>query len=409
MTSPERPPVAAIVALGLTQIIGYGSLYYSFSILAPDMAHDLSWSTEWIFGALSVALLIGGLAAPVMGTWIDRFGAGRIMTSGSAIAAAALVACAFAPGKIAFVAALIGIEIASNLVQYGAAFALLVQIRPRVAQRSITYLTLIAGFASTIFWPITTALHSHLSWQNVYLIFAALNLVVCLPIHAWLSRGVSETRKRGADEIAKHVEPSLHPSVRRPAFVLMVTGFALESFVNSALLVHMVPVMSALGLGAMAVMVGTLFGPSQVLSRFVNMVFGGGLSQLTLAIICAVLLPASLVVLVATAPPVLGALLFAVIFGLGSGLNSIVYGTLPLALFGSEGYGRRQGQIMSVRLVVSSMAPFALAFLMRNLGVSWSLSIAALLSTGAVAAFSAIMPMTRAVGGPRMVPDPGDA
>ncbi len=144
IVSTERPPLIAIAALGLTQIIGYGSLYYSFSILAPDMARDLNWSSEWIFAALSLALLIGGLAAPLMGTWIDRFGAGRIMTSGSAIAAAALVACAFAPGKVAFVAALIGIEIASNLVQYGAAFALLVQIRPRVAQRSITYLTLIA-------------------------------------------------------------------------------------------------------------------------------------------------------------------------------------------------------------------------------------------------------------------------
>ncbi|MGO6818751.1 arsenite efflux MFS transporter ArsK [Rhizobium leguminosarum] len=406
--STDRPPVAAIVALGLTQIIGYGSLYYSFSILAPDMARDLGWSSEWIFGVLSAALLIGGLAAPLMGTWIDRFGAGRIMTSGSAIAAAALVACAFAPGRIAFVAALIGIEIASNLVQYGAAFALLVQIRPQVAQRSITYLTLIAGFASTIFWPITTALHAHLSWQNVYLIFAALNLVVCLPIHAWLSRGVSQTRRRTGEEAAKRVEPSLPPSVRRPAFILMVTGFALESFVNSALLVHMVPVMSALGLGAMAVVVGTLFGPSQVLSRLINMVFGESLSQVMLAIICAILLPTALVILIATAS-MPGALVFAVVFGLGSGLNSIVYGTLPLALFGSDGYGRRQGQIMSVRLVVSSMAPFALAFLMGNLGVSWSLSIAALLSTVAVAAFFTIMRLTRPVGGPGTVPNPGEA
>lgn len=73
IVSTERPPVAAIAALGLTQIIGYGSLYYSFSILAPDMARDLGWSSEWIFGALSAALLIGGLAAPLMGTWIDRF------------------------------------------------------------------------------------------------------------------------------------------------------------------------------------------------------------------------------------------------------------------------------------------------------------------------------------------------
>jgi MFS family permease len=389
-TIAERPPVAAILALGLTQIIGYGSLYYSFSILAPSMARDLNWSSEWIFGALSAALLIGGLAAPTMGKWIDRFGAGRVMTGGSAIAAAALAACALSSGKIAFVATLIAIETASNLVQYGAAFALLVQIRPKVAQRSITYLTLIAGFASTIFWPITTALHAHMSWQAVYLCFAALNIAVCLPIHAWLAFGASKSRKDAAGGPTRHVEPSLAPSIRTPAFVLMVTGFALESFVNAALLVHMVPVLSGLGLGAMAVMVGTLFGPSQVLSRFTNMLFGGGLSQLTLALISAVLLPAALVILIVTAPSVPGALVFAVVFGLGSGLSSIVQGTLPLALFGSEGYGRRQGQVLAIRLVISSTAPFILAFLMENIGVSWSLTVAAIVGAVAVLAFIAI-------------------
>lgn len=389
-TTTERPPVAAILALGLTQIIGYGSLYYSFSILAPSMARDLNWSSEWIFGALSAALLIGGLAAPTMGKWIDRFGAGRVMTGGSAIAAVALVACALSSGKVAFVVALIAIETASNLVQYGAAFALLVQIKPKVAQRSITYLTLIAGFASTIFWPITTALHAHLSWQAVYLVFAALNIAVCLPIHAWLSFSVSKSRKEASGGPAKHVEPSIAPSIRTPAFVLMVTGFALESFVNAALLVHMVPVLSGLGLGAMAVMVGTLFGPSQVLSRFTNMVFGGGLSQLTLALISAVLLPAALIVLIVTAPSVPGALVFAVVFGLGSGLSSIVQGTLPLALFGSEGYGKRQGQVLAIRLVISSTAPFILAFLMENIGVSWSLTVAAIVGAIAVLAFIAI-------------------
>jgi len=408
-TSTERPPLAVIAALGLTQIIGYGTLYYSFSILAPDMARSFDWSTEWIFGALSAALLIGGLAAPLMGRWIDRFGAGRIMTSGSAIAAAAVVACAFAPGKIAFVAALIAIETASNLVQYAAAFALLVQIRPRVAQRSITYLTLIAGFASTIFWPITTALHAQLSWQNVYLVFAALNLAVCLPIHAWLARSTGDIGKREASGAARRIEPALPASVRTPAFILMVSGFAMESFVIAALLVHMVPVLSALGLGAMAVMVGTLFGPSQVLSRFINMVFGGVLPQLTLALISAVLLPAALVVLVATAPSVPGALVFAVVFGLGSGLSSIVQGTLPLALFGSEGYGQRQGQVLSVRLVVSSTAPFALAFMMGTIGVSWSLCVAAIFGTVAVAAFLAVMRLRQQVARAETVPIPGEA
>ncbi|AJC79827.1 major facilitator superfamily protein [Rhizobium etli bv. phaseoli str. IE4803] len=390
----ERPPVAAILALGLTQVIGYGTLYYSFSILAPDMARGLDWSAEWIFGALSAALLIGGLAAPAMGRWIDRFGAGRVMTLGSAIAAIALAGCAFAPGKVAFVIALIAVETASNLVQYGAAFALLVQIRPQVAQRSITYLTLIGGFASTIFWPITTALHAHFSWQSVYLIFAAINLLICLPIHAWLARSAGHGSTGEKSAATRPIEPSL-PAARAPAFILMVTGFALESFVNAALLIHMVPVMSALGLGAMAVMAGTLFGPSQVLSRFINMVFGGGLPQLMLAVISAVLLPAALVILLLTAPSVPGAVAFAVVFGLGSGLSSIVQGTLPLALFGSEGYGQRQGKVMSARLAVSSTAPFALAFLMGNIGVSWSLSITAALGAAAVAALLAIRPLMR--------------
>ena len=153
-----RLPIAAILSLGVTQIIGNGTLYYSFSILAPDMGASLGWSQEWVFGALSVALLIGGFTASWLGSLIDRVGAGVMMSIGSAVAAAALIACAYAPGRITYVAGLIGIGVAANLVQYGATFVLLVQLQPTVAKRNITYLTLIAGFASTLFWPLTSSL-----------------------------------------------------------------------------------------------------------------------------------------------------------------------------------------------------------------------------------------------------------
>jgi len=386
----ERVPVAVILALGLTQNIGYGTLYYSFSILAPSIAKDFSWSNEWIFGALSVALLIGGLTAPWTGRGIDRFGAGRILTIGSILAALALTACAFSPGKTVFVVALIAVQISSNLVQYGAAFALLVQIRPRTAQRSITYLTLLAGFASTIFWPITSALNAHMSWQNVYLIYAALNLFLCLPIHAWLSGGLAQTRKSDTSKTERAVAGSLAPAARMTGFLLMVTGFALQSFVNAAVLAHMVPMLSAIGLGSAGVTVGTLFGPSQVLSRFTNMIFGRDLSQLSLALISAVLMPGAVALLTLTAPSLSGALAFAVLFGLGSGLNSIVQGTLTLALFGSDGYGQRQGQVLAVRLVVSSAAPFAMAFMMENIGVPAALMFTAALGSISIAAFLGI-------------------
>lgn len=165
--SAERLPIAAIAGLGLTQNIGYGTLYYSFSILAPSMARDFSVSNEWIFGALSVALLAGGFRSP-LGKWIDRYGAGRMMTIGSILAAVALILCSLSSNALVFAGTLTIIEIAANLVQYGAAFALLVQLAPNVAQRSITYLTLIAGFASTIFWPITTTLQHWLTATDLF-------------------------------------------------------------------------------------------------------------------------------------------------------------------------------------------------------------------------------------------------
>lgn len=389
-------PIEAVVALGITQIIGYGTLYYSFSILAGDMARDLAWPTEWIFGALSAALLAGGLTAPWLGNWIDRFGAGRIMTAGSIFAATALAACAYAPNRIAFVLALIALEVASNLVQYGAAFALLVQIRPHAAQRSITYLTLIAGFASTVFWPITTALHAHMSWQGIYLVFAGLNLFVCLPLHVWLSHGLTRSRRAAAAPL-RHLVGSLPAPAKPLGFALMVVAFSLQNLVSSAVLVHMVPLLSGLGLGATAAIIGTLFGPSQVASRFINMIFGINLSPLKLAIVSAALMTAG-VLLLFTAPSIPGAMAFAIVFGMGNGLFSIVTGALPLTLFGSEGYGRMQGRAMSARLIVSAMAPFALAFGIARIGIPWSLAAMTLL--GCVALL-VLMTITRLLRGGR--------
>lgn len=376
MTS--RPPVAAIVSLGLTQIIGYGTLYYSFSILAPDMARDFGWSVDWVFGLLSASLFVSGLVAPFAGRLMDRFGAGRVMTLGSLAAALSLVICAVAPHRGVFIAGLLLTELSSNLVQYGAAFALLVEIRPREAKRSITYLTLIAGFASTIFWPVTTVLHAHLSWQQVYLVFAALNLVLCLPLHAWLSlygRG-GRRADESASGSAQVVTGLLPAAYRQQGFALMLIGMGLLSFVNTALLFHMVPVLTGLGLGGTAVLVATLFGPAQVLSRFTNMIFGKNLGALQLAVLTAVFAPLGILVLTLTYPFVPGAMLFAIVFGFGSGLSSIVFGTLPLALFGSEGYGARQGQLTLVRLAASALSPFGLAVILERTGpdmVLWSL------------------------------------
>ncbi len=401
----RRTIAAATAGLGLTQIVGYGTLYYSFSILAPAMAAEFRLSQEWVFAALSAALFAGSLFAPLAGRWADRYGAGRVMTFGSAAAAAALTLCAFAPDRISFVLALLAMELASCLVFYSFAFVALVQLGGPHPQRSIVHLTLIAGFASTLFWPITSTLHASLTWREVYLVFAALNLLICLPVHAWLMR---ITRESGESSGPVGVPPApietgrtLTPWARKVVFLLMLSGFALEGFVLSAVLIHMVPLTAALGLGAGGLAVATLFGPAQVASRLVNMLFGGRLPQTHLAVIAAGFLTLGLAVLVATTPWLPGGMLFVVLFGLGSGLTSIVSGTLPLELFGREGYGARLGWVSAARQFTSAFAPFALAFMMARLPVVDALWVAAAIAGSGVLAFAAIAAIRgRSIDGP---------
>ncbi|MER8982401.1 MULTISPECIES: arsenite efflux MFS transporter ArsK [unclassified Mesorhizobium] len=404
---PERSVLRkAIWALGLTQIIGYGTLYYSFSILAPAMAGEFGLTEGWVFGALSASLFAGSLFAPTAGRWADRFGAGRIMTVGSVAAAVALALCAVAPDRVSFVVALLAMELASSFVLYSAAFVAIVQIGVPRPQRSITHLTLIAGFASTLFWPLTSALHAHLTWREVYLLFAALNLGLCLPIHAWLMRlsrrhaaVMPQERGSAPDEAGTRLDARRG----RTAFLLMLAGFATEGFVLSAILIHMVPLTAALGLGTAGLFVSTLFGPAQVASRLINMLFGGRLQQTHLAVIAASLITAGLCALLLTTPWLPGAFLFVLLFGLGSGLTSIVGGTLPLELFGREGYGARLGWASAARQFTSAFAPFALAFMMARTSVANSLWVLVVVAASGVIAFLAIVLLRRRGGLPAFV------
>lgn len=389
-----RAPASVVWALGLTQIIGYGTLFYSFAILAPAMALELALPESWVFGALSVALFLGSLLAPTAGRLADRYGAGRMMSWGSLVAALALAACALAPERYSFVAALIAMELASCFVLYAAAFVAIVQIGPVGAQRSITHLTLIAGFASTLFWPLTTALHAHFDWREVYLIFAATNLLLCLPIHAWLGwLATRRARLRSASQAVAaepQDQPTLDPAKIRIVFLAMMAGFALEGFILSAVLLHMVPLLTALGLGTAGVVASTLFGPAQVASRLINMVFGGRLRQSVLAIIAACLIALALITMLATTPMIAGIALFVVLFGLGSGLTSIVGGTLPLEVFGRDAYGLNVGWMSAARQFSSAFAPFAFAVMMASISVPGALTVLAVTAAAGIATFCVV-------------------
>ena len=386
-------PVGTISALGLTQIIGYGTLYYSFSILAPGMAKDLDISLEQVFGVFSASLFVGGLSAPIIGKQMDRIGAATVLTLGSILSALTLALCAWSPSIVVFAIAEVLIEVASGMVQYQAAFAALVENDPKTASRSITYLTLIGGFASTIFWPISAALMGYLTWREIYVAFAALNLFVCMPLHLWMAR--KGRAAAGVGRAPEHVVGAVPPERRRGAMIVVSAAFAILGFTLASILAHMVPMLADLGLGTAAVVVGSLFGPAQVLSRLINMIFGTRLSPPMLAVISAALMVVGIGILGVSGNWLPGAVAFAICLGLGSGINSIAQGSLPLYLFGSAGYGSITGKMAAARLALGAAAPFAFAAAMQSLGIGLSLFATAALGVVGMAAFASVAMATR--------------
>jgi len=388
-------PLAIVWLLGLSQIVGYGTLYYSFSILAGSAAASLGWPTSWLYGSLSVALLVGGLVAPEVGRRIDRHGAGLVMTLGSVAAATMLFGAAFAPNGVAFAVAVVGMQVTGAFVLYDAAFAALVQTTGVEARARITHLTLIAGFASTIFWPLTAWLQVLLDWRQIYVVFAVANLVLCFPVHILLTRHHRAARAV-AETPTSTVAPMVPEDKRRRVFWLVTLGFALAGFALSAMLTQMVPMLTQLGLGTSALFVSALFGPAQVLVRFVNMLVGAKRHPMAATYIALTMLPLGLVVLTVSAPWVVGATIFAVLFGFGSGLKSIVQGTLPLALFGSASYGARLGFMAAVRQGLAAFAPFALAFVAEASGAANGLWLTATIGALGLACMVVVWVLTRA-------------
>jgi MFS family permease len=382
---PPRQFARLIVALGITQVIGYGTLYYAFGVVVASLSADLGIGQPAAFAAFSAALVAGGLVAPAMGRAIDRFGARRVMAAGSVGAAGALAALSQVGSLPALVAGLMLADVVAAAILYDAAFAALAQgVGAARARRAITLMTLIGGFASTVFWPVTSLLSDALGWRRTFLVFAVLHLAACLPLHLTLPRATPEddARRTPAPAFAP-----LPPERHAQAMLWLAIGFSLAGMVLSAVAAQWVPVLMALGLSRdAAVAAGVVMGPSQVAVRLVDLVFGVRTHPLSAAILSVGLVLLAFVLLMVLPPGPAVAGLFAFCFGMASGLTSIVRGTVPLALFGAQGFGARLGTLAGLRLLTGAAAPFLLSLALAGLGARATVALCAGLSLAAMLA-----------------------
>ena len=379
-------PWRAVPVLGVTQILSWGSIFYTPVLIVPLIAAERGWSMAFAMGGFSVGLLAAGLSAPYVGRGIDRFGGHVVMTVGSLIAALGLVLITQAAGRLTYLAVwvVLGVAMAANL--YDSAFATLGRIFGIGARAPITALTLAGGFASTVSWPTTHFLIDAVGWRGTYLVYAALIACISAPLHALaLPRTRFEPEAKAASDGPP--PPALLPPYGLP-FILVATAFATYAFVPSGLSAHLLAIFARSGIDAGTVVwIGALFGPAQVGARLIEFAFGRNLHPLWVArFALSVLLCAfTMLALLGFSVPVAAA--FALMFGGANGLVTITRGAVPLALFGASGYGRLMGRLAGPFLLVQAAAPLVMAFVVDRATDPAALALAAGFATTALVCF----------------------
>ena len=382
-------PWRAVSVLGITQIIAWGTIFYSLVLTAPLIMAETGWSLSFIMGGFSLGLLIAGLVAPFVGRSIDRYGGHVVMAAGALVSALGLFGLAHARSPAVYLAVwmVLGAGLGASL--YDPAFASLGRIFGAAARRPITFLTLAGGFASTAGWPATHFLIGAVGWRGTYIVYAALMALVCAPLYAF-----ALPRSRAARDVAVG-GPTAAPATLLPsrgwAFVLVTAAFTAYAFVPSALSAHLLAIFGRSGIdSATVVMIGALFGPAQVAARLTELAFGRNLHPLLIGRAAVSLLVAAFALLALFGISVPLAAAFALMFGAANGLVTITRGALPLALFGADGYGRLMGRISGFWLVMQSAAPLVMAFVAERASDATALALAAGFAVAALACFAAI-------------------
>ena len=367
-----------ILALGTTQTLAWASSYYLPAILADPIGRDLGVSSNWIFAAFSASLVIAALLGPRVGRQIDLFGGRQVLSASNLTLAAglALLGLSYSIPVMLVAWLLLGVGMALGL--YDAAFGALGRIYGDAARRSITGITLIAGFASTVGWPLTALGLEHIGWRNTCFAWAAAHIVIGLPINFLMLPLVKGAKAAAAATTAKP-----HIPIDR-TMVLLAFAFAAAWTVTGAMAAHLPRILEAAGATTLqAVSAGALIGPSQVVARIVEASFLSRYHPLLSTRLACLTHPIGAAVVFMFGGAAASA--FAIFHGTGNGILTIARGTLPLAIFGPQNYGYRLGIIGAPARMAQAAAPLAFGLLIDVMGsrvliVSSALSLAALLA-----------------------------
>ena len=381
----------AVSVTGAAQVIASAGAHYLPAVIAIPASQELSLSPAILFAGFSVALGVSAIAGPISGKLVDRMGGRPVLMLSNLIFALGLTCLGFAQGmwSVLFAYAILGLGMATGLFEV--AFSSIVRLFGKSSRNPITGVTLIAGFASFVAWTVSVYVESKLGWSGVCWFWACVHILVGLPLNAMLPSPLSPSAELAlkADTSKTTQSPGTPPAPPPTAEAAPIPGkftafllafvFAANSFVGMGLMIHMPRMLEGMGVPlALAFTIGSLVGPSQVLGRLIDFFFMRRWHPLVSTRLAALTHPVGGALLLAFGAPF--AMAFVVLHGIGNGILIIARGTLPLAIFGTKGYGQRQGWLMMPSKFAQAAAPFLFGLALTDWGsnvlwLSWGLGL----------------------------------
>ena len=397
MTASATPHASAAAALpsrhivwtlGVTEVISWGTLYFAFTVFLEPMHQALGFSKPFLAGGFSLGLLVWAMCSFAVGRLLDRVPARKVMSVGSVLAGIGLLLWAWCPSPAMFLLMWIPLGLAMASTLYEPAFVVLRQAYGDGYQKPIVHVTLLAGFASTIFIPLAQWLVLHLGWRETLLVFAALNLCVCAPLHARLRFAVHPTYSHAAAPLAGAASSGIaRTTLRQPVFWAVVLAFTATAVIASLLGAHLIPMLTEKGMPvAQQLIVAALIGPAQVAGRL-------AMARLPISHPVRLSMPVYVVMSVGLVCLALGDgywLMLAVIcYGCANGVNTMLRAMAMPELISRHHYATLNGLMMTPVLLMQAAAPWFGALLWRAAGGYWlMLWVMVALALGALGAFA---------------------
>ncbi len=377
--------IGLIIGLGTAQTLAWASSYYLVAFVAGPQARDLDIGINTIFAAFTGALLVAAVVGPRVGRTIDLIGGREVLAVSNLLFAAGLALMAVAHTAALLWAGWLLIGAGMGLGLYDAAFATLGRIYGTAARPSITGITLIAGFASTVGWPLTSWGVDTIGWRDTCLAWAAAHVLIGLPLNLLVLPGLRSSAPSAAEQAASPPQVVMDRNMWLLGF-----AFAAGWVVAAALAAHLPRLLEISGANTAQILIASvLLGPAQVAARALEATLMSRAHPLMTARACMLTHPAGAGLLllgggVMAAP-------FVLLHGGGHGILTVARGTVPLAVFGARDYGYRLGLLGAPTRVGQAFAPLVFSLIIDRIGSGALFVTSAICVAASVALFAVRM------------------